>query len=76
MIISIIHTHILSPGVAEERTVKIPESHGVDSYTEEVHLEPSVDSEQCCQLAKGIPSTRVQGKAESRCRHCRKAVEG
>lgn len=41
MIISVIHTHTLGPGVSEERTVKIPESHGVDGYTE-VDLEPSV----------------------------------
>lgn len=42
MIISVRHTHTLSLGVAEERMVKIPESHGVDGYTEEVDLEPSV----------------------------------
>lgn len=42
MIISVTHTHILGPGVSEERTVKIPESHGVDGYAEEVDLEPSV----------------------------------
>lgn len=36
------NTHILDPEVKEERMVKIPGSHGVDGYTEEVDLEPSV----------------------------------